>query len=177
MARKLATLGGGCFWCLEAVFQQLRGVESVVSGYTGGKHDNPTYNQVCSGETGHAEVVQVAFDDEVISYKDLLRVFFHIHDPTTLNRQGNDVGTQYRSVVFTHDEEQLAAAEEIKLEVLESDYWGAPLVTEITSLKEFYPAEDYHQDYFNNNPSQPYCLATIPPKLEKLRKSFGKFVR
>lgn len=176
MARQLATLGGGCFWCLEAVFQQLKGVESVTSGYCGGARENPTYNQVCGGDTGHAEVIQIAFDDEVISFENLLRVFFHIHDPTTLNRQGNDVGTQYRSAVFAHDDEQAAIAEEIKHEVLESDYWGAPLVTEIRPLETFYPAEDYHQNYFNNNPSQPYCLATIPPKLEKLKKSFSKFL-
>lgn len=170
-------MGGGCFWCLEAVFLQLRGVESVVSGYSGGRRPSPTYNQVCSGATGHAEVVQVTFDDEVISYADLLRVFFHIHDPTTLNRQGNDVGTQYRSVIFAHNEEQAAVAEDIKLEILESDYWGGPLVTEITPLSEFYPAEEYHQDYFARNPAQPYCLATIPPKLEKLKKNFSRFLR
>jgi peptide-methionine (S)-S-oxide reductase len=166
----VASLGGGCFWCLEAAFDALRGVESVVSGYAGGTVPEPTYKQVCSGRTGHAEVVQVTFDPDVISYRELLEVFFTLHDPTTLNRQGADVGTQYRSVIFYHTPEQRRVAREVLDELEAEGIWDAPLVTELEPLETFYPAEDYHQDYYANNPRQPYCRAVIPPKLAKLRQ-------
>lgn len=172
-----ATLGGGCFWCLEAVYQELQGVHSVVSGYAGGTVDNPTYEQVCMGKTGHAEVVQITFDPQVISYEDLLEVFWHIHDPTTLNRQGADVGTQYRSVIFYHNEAQRALAEKSKQEADASHLWPQPIVTEIAPLTEFYEAESYHQDYYRSNPYQPYCFVIIDPKLRKLRKEFGAKLR
>jgi peptide-methionine (S)-S-oxide reductase len=165
-----ATLGGGCFWCLEAAFVELRGVERVVSGYSGGARPNPTYEQVCSGATGHAEVVQVTFDPDVITYADLLSVFFTIHDPTTLNRQGADVGTQYRSVIFTHDEAQKQEAERFIAELSAAGTWENPIVTEIAPLQAFWPAEDYHQDYYARNPFQGYCQAVIAPKLGKLRQ-------
>ncbi len=167
-----ATFGSGCFWCTEAVFQRLTGVESVVSGYSGGRVNDPTYEQVCSETTGHAEVVQVAFDPRIISFNDLLEVFFHTHDPTTLNRQGNDVGTQYRSVIFYHDDEQRQLAENHKKKLDESAAFSDTIVTEICPLTRFYPAEDYHQDYFRLNPSQSYCGFIIRPKLEKLENSF-----
>lgn len=164
-----ATIGGGCFWCIEAVLQQVNGVEKIVSGYTGGKAPGkPTYREVCSGLTGHAEVVQVSFDSNVISYKDLLIIFMTSHDPTTLNRQGGDVGTQYRSVIYYHDMGQKEIAEEVVKEV--ASYYENRIVTEVSPLDEFYEAEDYHQDYYRNNQSQGYCSAVITPKLAKLRK-------
>lgn len=166
---EMATLGGGCFWCIEAVLQQVNGVEKLVSGYTGGTAPGkPTYREVCSGLTGHAEVVQVSFDPSLISYKDLLTIFMTSHDPTTLNRQGGDVGTQYRSVIYYHDNEQQEVAEAVVEEV--ASYYENPIVTEISFLGEFHAAEDYHQDYYRNNRSQGYCSAVISPKLAKLRK-------
>lgn len=167
-----ATLGGGCFWCIEAVFSEVRGIHTAISGYSGGTVKNPTYREVTSGRTGHAEVVQLEFDPEVISYRDILTIFFHLHDPTTLNRQGADVGTQYRSVIFYHNEEQEKVAHEVFREIDRSDLWDNPLVTEISPLQEFYRAEDYHQDYYANNPNQPYCTFVISPKMSKLRKLF-----
>ena len=167
-----ATLGGGCFWCLEAVYNELRGVERVISGYAGGHAPNPTYEQVCSGRTGHAEVVQVTFDPESISYREILEVFFTIHDPTTLNRQGADVGTQYRSVIFFHSPEQEQVAREVMAEVGASGIWRAPLVTQLQPLDRFYPAEGYHQNYFERNPSQPYCQIVIAPKVAKVRERY-----
>ena len=167
-----ATLAGGCFWCLEAVYVELEGVEKVVSGYAGGAIPNPSYEQVCSGRTGHAEIVQVTFDPGVVTYEDLLGVFFTIHDPTTLNRQGNDVGTQYRSAIFYHDDEQKAAAEQAIREITEARIWSRPIVTEIVPLTDFYPAEAYHQDYFKNNPYQPYCQVVVAPKVAKFRKQY-----
>ncbi|MDE3058794.1 MAG: peptide-methionine (S)-S-oxide reductase MsrA [Bacteroidota bacterium] len=161
------TLGAGCFWCTEAVFKRLEGVHSVVAGYAGGTKADPTYKEVCSGATGHAEVAQLSFDPAKISYEELLDVFWHVHDPTTLNRQGADVGTQYRSVIFYHDERQKAAAEKSKAGVQEE--FSQPLVTSIEPLTKFYAAEDYHQDYYNNNPNAPYCTFVIRPKLEKLK--------
>jgi peptide-methionine (S)-S-oxide reductase len=168
--REVATLAGGCFWCLEAVYDELRGVEDVVSGYAGGHVVNPTYRQVCNGTTGHAEVVQVTFDPSVISYGDLLDVFFTIHDPTTLNRQGNDIGTQYRSAIYYHSPEQKAIAEQKIAEAARN--WDKRIVTEIAPIEQFYAAEDYHQEYFANNPYQPYCMAIVAPKVAKARKSF-----
>jgi peptide-methionine (S)-S-oxide reductase len=170
--RELATLGGGCFWCLEAVFKDLRGVESVVSGYAGGEMANPTYEQVCGGRTGHAEVVQITFDPTVVSYRDLLSVFFVIHDPTTLNRQGADVGTQYRSAIFYHSDEQKRVAEEVIAEIASSGIWKNPIVTEVTPVPEFYSAEDYHQEYFARNPNQGYCQVVVAPKVAKFRSKF-----
>lgn len=169
---ELATLGGGCFWCLEAVYVELRGVEKVVSGYAGGHVKNPTYREVCSGATGHAEVVQVSFDPAVISYADILRVFFTIHDPTTLNRQGADVGTQYRSIILYHNEAQKQTAIEVMQEITAQRLWPNPLVTELAPLDVFYPAEEYHQDYFARNPLQPYCQVVIAPKVAKFRKHY-----
>ncbi|MEM7783979.1 MAG: peptide-methionine (S)-S-oxide reductase MsrA [Planctomycetota bacterium] len=169
----VATFGGGCFWCTEAVFQELAGVQSVESGYMGGNVDNPTYKQVCTGLTGHAEVIQIKYDPEVVSFDVLLQVFWKTHDPTTLNRQGNDVGTQYRSVVFYHDDEQKELATKYKNKLNEEKAFANPVVTEISPASTYYPAEDYHQNYFANNPNQPYCRALIPPKLEKLKKVFG----
>jgi peptide-methionine (S)-S-oxide reductase len=165
-----ATLGGGCFWCLEAVYRELNGVERVVSGYAGGRMPDPSYEAVCAGTTGHAEVVQVTFDPETISYRDLLEVFFTIHDPTTLNRQGGDVGTQYRSAILFHDDAQRASAEQVKAEIAAAGLWSDPLVTEIAPLGQFFPAEDYHQEYFARNPYQPYCMAVVAPKVAKFRK-------
>ena len=170
--KEIATLAGGCFWCLEAVFVELRGVEKVVSGYMGGDTPNPTYKQVCYGNTGHAEVVQITFDPQVITFKDLLEVFFTIHDPTTLNRQGADMGTQYRSAIFYHSDEQRATAEQVIAEMTAEQIWRDPIVTEVTAAPEFYPAEDYHQDYFANNPYQPYCMAVVAPKVAKARQKF-----
>jgi len=167
-----ATFGGGCFWCVEAVYQNLKGVTRVISGYAGGSVANPTYQQVCGGATGHAEVAQITFDPAIISYEDLLYIFWRTHDPTTLNRQGNDVGTQYRSVIFYHDEEQRATAEKSKSETDASDLWAQAIVTEISALPDFYPAEAYHQDYYRLNGSQPYCRLIIDPKMQKLRKEF-----
>jgi peptide-methionine (S)-S-oxide reductase len=168
--RELATLGGGCFWCLEAVYKDLKGVESVVSGYAGGDVENPTYEQVCGGRTGHAEVVQIAFDPQVVTYRDLLDVFFTIHDPTTKDRQGADVGPQYRSIIFHHDPEQRAEAEAVIAELERKGVWRAPIVTEIVPLEKFYPAEEYHRDYFEQNPGQRYCQIVIAPKVAKFRK-------
>lgn len=166
-----ATLGGGCFWCLEAVYRELQGVESVVSGYAGGRRENPSYAQVCSGATGHAEVVQLDYDPAVIGYRDLLEVFFTIHDPTTPNRQGNDVGTQYRSIVLYHDEEQRQIAEQVLAE--QQGQWNAPVVTELVPLERFYPAEIEHQEYYARNPGQPYCQLVVAPKLDKFRRRFA----
>jgi peptide-methionine (S)-S-oxide reductase len=170
--RETATLGGGCFWCLDAVFRQLRGVEKVESGYAGGTKSNPTYREVCSGATGHAEVVQVTFDPIEISYRDVLGVFFTIHDPTTLNRQGADVGTQYRSVILSHSPEQQETAKQVIEELRQQGVWDDAIVTEIEPLTTFYPAEEYHQDYFAANPRQPYCQAIIAPKVAKFRKAY-----
>ncbi len=167
-----ATLAGGCFWCLEAVFDELRGVESVESGYAGGRRPNPTYEQVCTGTTGHAEVVQVVFDADVLSYRELLQIFFTIHDPTTLNRQGHDVGTQYRSAIFYHTPEQLEIAKEVIADMEDLSVWDDPIVTEVTELDTFYPAEEYHHDYFKRNPGQGYCSVVIAPKVAKFRKQF-----
>jgi peptide-methionine (S)-S-oxide reductase len=167
-----ATLAGGCFWCVEAVFHELKGVRSVESGYTGGKVDHPSYREVCTGMTGHAEAVQVTYDPGMLSYRDLLNVFFAIHDPTTLNRQGADVGTQYRSAIFYHDDSQKAAAEQLKGELNAQHIWDKPLVTEIVAFEKFHVAEDYHQEYFASNPSQPYCMAVVAPKVAKFRKHF-----
>jgi peptide-methionine (S)-S-oxide reductase len=167
-----ATLGGGCFWCLEAVYNELRGVERVISGYAGGQVPNPTYEQVCSGRTGHAEVVQITFDPAVISYREILEVFFTIHDPTTPNRQGADAGTQYRSVIFYHSAEQETVAREVMAETSASGIWRAPLVTQLEPLDRFYPAEGYHQNYFERNPYQPYCQIVIAPKVAKVRERY-----
>ncbi len=167
------TLGAGCFWCIEAVFQNLKGVQSVVSGYTGGQVENPTYEQICTGTTGHAEVAQIIFDPAVISFEDLLYVFWRTHDPTTLNRQGADLGTQYRSAIFYDSEEQKEIAEKSKAKTGASDLWPDPIVTEISQLDKFYNAEEYHQDYYKLNPNQPYCRLVIDPKIRKLKKEFS----
>lgn len=167
-----ATFGSGCFWCSEAVFQQLKGVQAVVSGYSGGILESPTYQQVCTGQTGHAEVIQISYDPNVITYPDLLEVFWQTHDPTTLNRQGNDVGTQYRSVIFYHSPEQKEQAEHYKKKLDEEHAFRRPIVTEITSFSEFYPAEEYHQDYYNQHKGQDYCMAIIRPKVSKVKKVF-----
>lgn len=167
-----ATFGAGCFWCVEAVFQELQGVQQVVSGYAGGATENPTYQQVCRGTTGHAEVVQIMYDPDIISYQDLLDVFWRTHDPTTLNRQGADVGTQYRSVIFYHTEEQKTLAEQSKQEVEASGLWPNPIVTQIVPYETFYPAEIYHRSYYHLNPDQPYCRVVIEPKLQKLKTTF-----
>jgi peptide-methionine (S)-S-oxide reductase len=171
-AKEVATLGGGCFWCLEAVYDDLIGVESVVSGYAGGHVANPTYEQVCAKNTGHAEVVQVAFDPNVITFREILEVFFTIHDPTTLNRQGNDVGPQYRSVIYYHDETQKEIVEAVIAEFNTAQIWPDPIVTEVEPLDVFYVAEDYHQNYFQKNPYQPYCQVVVAPKVAKFRKRF-----
>lgn len=170
--REVATLGGGCFWCLDGIFRDLKGVERVESGYAGGHTKNPSYREVCSGTTGHAEVTQVTFDPSIISYRDLLGVFFAIHDPTTLNRQGADVGTQYRSVILYHSDAQRRTAEEVIADLSERGVWDNPIVTRIEPFTEFYPAEDYHQDYFAQNPDQPYCQIVIAPKVSKFRKTY-----
>lgn len=177
MATQLATLAGGCFWCLEAAFQQLRGVESVQSGYAGGESPNPTYRAVCEGDTGHAEVVQIAYDPAVISYRDLLTVFFTIHDPTTLNRQGADEGTQYRSAIFVHDAEQEQTARAVIAELTAQKLFDDPIVTEVVPLDAFYPAELYHKDYFRRNPFQPYCIGVVAPKVAKVRGKFMQLLR
>ncbi len=170
--QETATLAGGCFWCLEAVYDQLEGVLSVESGYMGGRNANPSYQEVCGGRTGHAEVVQIHFDAEVLSFRDLLHVFFEIHDPTTLNRQGNDAGTQYRSAIFYHSEEQRDTAGEVIRELEAAGTWRDPVVTEVSPASAFYRAEDYHQEYFANNPMQPYCQFVVSPKVQKFRKKF-----
>jgi peptide-methionine (S)-S-oxide reductase len=172
MSTQTAILAGGCFWCLEAVFDELKGVESVESGYSGGHVPNPTYKQVCSDTTGHAEAVRVTFDPTIITYRDLLKVFFAIHDPTTLNRQGNDIGTSYRSAIFYLDDEQKRVAEEVIAELTAAQIWPNPIVTEVTPFDAFYLAEDYHQEYFAKNPFQPYCMAVVAPKVTKFRKQF-----
>ena len=179
MTRRLqtATLAGGCFWCLEAVYDELKGVERVESGYSGGSTRQPTYREVCSGATGHAEVVQVHFDPELISYRNLLNVFFSIHDPTTLNRQGADVGTQYRSAVFYHDEQQKSEAEGLIMELNAQGLWDRPIVTEVMKFEKFFPAETYHQEYFARNPLQPYCMAVVAPKVTKFRKHFMEMLK
>lgn len=168
-----ATLAAGCFWCVEAVFDDLVGVEDVVSGYSGGHKANPTYQEVCSETTGHAEVVQIRFDPEALSFADLLRVFFTVHDPTTLNRQGNDIGSSYRSAIFYHSPEQKTTAEAIVKEINDEHIYDNPIVTEITAFDQFWPAEDYHQEYFANNPNQPYCAGVVAPKVAKFRQKFA----
>jgi peptide-methionine (S)-S-oxide reductase len=171
--QEIATLAGGCFWCLEAVYNRMIGVQSAVSGYIGGHKANPTYESVCTGLTGHAEAVQVTFDPRTVSYRDLLDVFFAIHDPTTLNSQGNDVGTQYRSGIFYHSPEQKAAATEAIAALTKEQIYNNPIVTEVTPAGQFYPAEAYHQEYFARNPSQPYCVYVVGPKMQKFRKHFA----
>ncbi len=170
---EIATLGGGCFWCLEAVYLEAAGVISVVSGYMGGAKPNPTYKEVCSGSSGHVEVVQVTFDPAILTYRDILEIFFAIHDPTTLNRQGNDSGTQYRSVIFYHSPEQQAIANELIAELTAEKAFSSPIVTAVEPAPDFYPAEDYHQQYFENNPNQPYCAFVVSPKVQKFRSKFA----
>jgi peptide-methionine (S)-S-oxide reductase len=174
---EVATLGGGCFWCTEAIFSELRGVKKVVPGFSGGTVPNPTYEQVCAGTTGHAEVVQITFDPAVISFKRLLQIFFTVHDPTTPNRQGADVGSQYRSIILYHTEEQKKIALEVMKEVEERRIWSRPIVTQLVPFKEFYEAEDYHRDYFKKNPLQPYCLLMISPKVRKFRKEYAELLK
>ncbi len=171
---EVATLAGGCLWCIEAVFQQVDGVENVVSGYTGGATINPNYEQVCTGNTGHAEAVQVSFNPSKISYREILEIFFSVHDPTSLNRQGADVGTQYRSAIFYHNEQQKAVAEELIGELNKVHLWKKPIVTQIVPLDIFYPAEDYYREYFSRNPEQAYCQMVISPKVSKFRKQWAK---
>jgi peptide-methionine (S)-S-oxide reductase len=175
--REVATLGGGCFWCTEAVFDDLRGVEKVESGYSGGTVANPTYRHVCTGTTGHAEVIQITFDPKMISFKEILEVFFTVHDPTTLNRQGGDVGTQYRSAIFYHSEEQKAIAAQVIKEIQAANIWDAPIVTEVVPFKAFYMAEDYHQEYFKLNSGQPYCRVVIAPKVAKFREHYREMLK
>lgn len=170
---KEATFGAGCFWCIEACYQDLEGVISVTSGYSGGASENPTYKQVCEGITGHAEIARIVYDDERVSFDELLEVFWFVHDPTQLNRQGNDVGTQYRSVIFYHDEIQKELAEKYKKKLTEDQVWEKPIVTVVEPLKNYYPAEDYHNNYFALNPGNPYCNAVVRPKVEKFRKVFA----
>jgi len=177
MATEKAVLGGGCFWCVEAAFLQLEGVESVRSGYMGGKRPNPTYEQVCTGVTGHVEVAEITYDHTKISYRDLLEVFFTAHDPTTLNRQGNDVGEQYRSVIFYLNEEQKKAAEEVIAEWTREKVFADPIVTAVEPAQTFWPAENYHQNYFANNPNQPYCMFAVAPKVKKVRQKFASRVK
>jgi len=176
-SREVATLGGGCFWCTEAVFTEVKGVEKVESGYSGGTLPNPSYEQVCDGYTGHAEVVNVTFDPSVVSFRQLLGIFFTVHDPTTLNRQGADVGTQYRSAIFYHDEKQKQEAEEVIREVNDSGIWGRPTVTEVTPFDVFYRAEDYHQDFFARNPRYGYCTVVVAPKVVKFRKQYASLLK
>ena len=175
MAEETATLGGGCFWCLEAVFGDLKGVHRITPGYAGGHTPNPTYQEVCTGRTGHAEVIQITYHPQTITYKELLEIFFSIHDPTTLNRQGADVGTQYRSVIFYHDQEQKAAALKVQKEI--APLWSDPLVTELQELNNFFPAEPYHRNYFRLNPEQGYCQLVIGPKVAQFRKKFAQKLR
>jgi peptide-methionine (S)-S-oxide reductase len=172
MATETATLGGGCFWCLEAVYQELKGVQQVESGYTGGHVPNPTYEQVCDGTTGHVEVVRLTFDPDVVSYREILEVFFTMHDPTTLNRQGNDVGTQYRSAIYTHSSQQQETAKHVIAEM--ANVWDAPIVTELNPATDYYKAEDYHQNYFQQHPLQGYCAFVVAPKVAKFRKIFAE---
>ena len=175
--REIATLGAGCFWCVEAVFVELKGVDKVVSGYSGGAKPNPTYEAVCGGNTGHAEVIQVTFDPKVISFADILRVFFTTHDPTTLNRQGADTGTQYRSAIFYHSPEQKAIAEQVVHEITAEQLYRNPIVTEVTEFTEFFPAEEYHQNYFADNPGQGYCAIVIAPKVRKFREKYTALLK
>ena len=172
--QEIATLGGGCFWCVEAVYLEAAGVTSVVSGYMGGQRPNPTYEEVCSGSSGHVEVVQIEFDPAIITFRDVLEIFFATHDPTTLNRQGNDSGTQYRSVIFYHSPEQQATANELIRELTLDKAFSDPIVTAVEPAQEFYPAEDYHQEYFKNHPYQPYCAFVVSPKVQKFRKKFAQ---
>jgi peptide-methionine (S)-S-oxide reductase len=175
MATETATLGGGCFWCLEAVYQELKGVQKVESGYTGGHMPDPSYEQVCDGTTGHAEVVRITFDPGAVSYREILEIFFTIHDPTTLNQQGNDVGTQYRSVIYFHSPEQQEMAKHVIAEM--ANVWDAPIVTEVSPAQMYYKAEDYHQNYFRRNPLQGYCAFVVAPKVAKFRKTFADKMR
>ncbi|HQU32538.1 MAG TPA: peptide-methionine (S)-S-oxide reductase MsrA [Candidatus Brocadia sapporoensis] len=175
--KEVVTLGGGCFWCIEAFFDELEGVERAESGYSGGWVDNPTYQRVCTGTTGHAEVVQITFDPKIVSLREILEVFFAMHDPTTLNRQGADIGTQYRSVIFYRNQEQKAVAEQVVREIHDAHLWEAPIVTEIAPFTAFYKAEDYHQEYYKLNPGQGYCRVVIAPKIEKFREHFRKKLR
>jgi peptide-methionine (S)-S-oxide reductase len=170
--KEVATLAGGCFWCLEAIFKEVKGIEKMVSGYSGGTSVKPSYAAVCSGATGHAESVQLTYDPKKISFREILAIFFAVHDPTTLNRQGADVGTQYRSAIFYHNPEQKAEAEEAIKQLNASKTWGAPVVTQVAAFKDFYPAEEYHREYFARNPEQPYCSVVIAPKLDKFRKQY-----
>ncbi len=172
-----ATLANGCFWCTEAVFKRLKGVVSVIPGYSGGQRENPSYEQVSSGATGHAEAIQIKFDPKILPYEKLLDIFFHTHNPTTLNQQGNDIGTQYRSAIFYHDEQQKQIAEKSKTDLENSHYYKDPIVTEIVPFTHFYEAENYHQDYYNNNRNAPYCTFVIDPKLQKLLKEYGNEVK
>ena len=172
-----AILGGGCFWCIEAILNELKGVEKVESGYSGGNIKNPTYQEVCTGKTGHAEVVKITFDPEIISYGKLIEIFFHIHDPTTLNRQGNDVGTQYRSVIFYNSEAQKKTAEEVIKNISDSGLWSDPVVTVVEALEAYYPAEDYHQDYYNNNKEKSYCSIVIAPKIAKFYEEYKDLIK
>ena len=172
--KEIATLAGGCFWCLEAIFKEVKGIEKVVSGYSGGTTVNPPYNEVCSGRTGHAESIQITFDPRIVSFKEILSIFFSVHDPTTLNRQGADIGTQYRSAIFYHNGEQKTIAEQAIRDSNSSNSWGAPIVTEVTPFQNFYPAEEYHQSYYEQNPENPYCSVVIAPKLDKFRNQYLK---
>jgi len=172
-----ATLGGGCFWCLEAVFEQARGVEQVISGYTAGHTDHPTYEDICTGTTGHAEVIQITFDPQVISYRTLLEIFFTIHDPTTPNRQGNDRGTQYRSIILHHDDTQKTIAHDVIREINDAEIWNGPVVTQVQALEHFYPGETYHQGYYRGHESQPYCRLVVEPKVVKFREKFRALLK
>lgn len=172
-----ATFGGGCFWCLEAVFEQARGVEQVVSGYSAGQTPNPTYEQICGGESGHAEVIQITFDPQTIAYRSLLEIFFTIHDPTTPNRQGNDRGTQYRSIILYHNDNQKTLAQIVMQEIASNNIWGAPLVTQLEMLTHFYPAEDYHQGYYRGHPNQAYCQLVVEPKVLKFREKHAALLK
>ncbi|AXT40800.1 peptide-methionine (S)-S-oxide reductase [Alteromonas sp. BL110] len=174
---QVATLAGGCFWCIESAFNTVEGVEKAISGYAGGEKADPTYEEVCTGSTGHAEVVQVTFDADNISYREILEIFFALHNPTQLNRQGNDVGTQYRSAIFYHDDAQKAEAEKIIAQITEEEIWPDPVVTEVVAVNNYYDAEDYHQDYFKNNPQNQYCSMVVAPKLAKFKKTFASRLR
>jgi peptide-methionine (S)-S-oxide reductase len=175
--KQVATLAGGCFWCIESAFNTVEGVDNAISGYAGGEKADPTYEEVCKGDTGHAEVVQINFDADIISYREILEIFFALHNPTQLNRQGNDVGTQYRSAIFYHGEAQKAEAEKIVAEITEDAIWPDPVVTEIVAINNYYPAEEYHQSYFKNNPQNQYCSMVVAPKLAKFKKTFASRLR